>query len=506
MWRNALIYKLTQIGIGGRFLNIIKDMYNSVLFAVKCDGKTTDPFATTVGVKQGCILSPLFFNVFLSDLPQIFDDSCDPVNINNSPLSCLMYADDLIILSESANGLQCALDKLYDYCSKWKLVVNIDKSNIMIFNKSGHTVNRYKFNYGHVSLTIATEYCYLGIIFVPSGSFSKAMNKLQEKASKAYFKIRQNLGSSSYNCSFKLFSTLIQPILSYGSEVWAPYLLKTLNNTNLLSICDKLPSEMLHIKVCKLILGVHKKSTNNAVRGELGRFPILITMLCLSIKYWYSLNDKCMKGCKSLVINALLDNRKLCETGTFSWSSGINKLLKLINRLDIWYKPNIITPGNFNDTILCNLRLVYSNLWLNNINNYQPKLRSYCTFKKEFIIENYVTMFSRSVRAGFTKLRISAHNLMIEKGRHLKMQAHDRVCKLCDLNVIEDEFHFMMICPFYSTLRKTVLDEISEIHNFDLLNNNDIFAIIMGNTDYDCLRIILKYTNEALNLRMSLDI
>ena len=49
-------------------------------------------------------------------------------------------------------------------------------------------------------------------------------------------------------------------------------------------------------------------------------------------------------------------------------------------------------------------------------------------------------------------------------------------------------------------------EQISEIHNFDLLNNNDIFMIIMGNTDYDCLRIILKYTNEALNLRMSLDI
>jgi hypothetical protein len=313
----------------------------------------------SIGKKDG------FFNIFLSDLPDIFYSSCDSVNINNLPISCLMYADDLIILSESAKGLQCALDRLYNYCSKWKLIVNIDKSNIMIFNKGGHTLNRFKFNYGDVSLEIVPEYCYLGIVFVPSGSFTKAMLRLQEKASKAYFKIRQNLSSSSYNCSIKLFSSLIQPILSYGSEVCAPYLLKTLNDANFLSVCDKLPSETLHIKVCKLVLGVHKKATNNAVRGELGKFPILITMLSLAIKYWWFLNDKCMNGCRSLVVNAVLDNRKLCDTGIFSWSTGIKGLFGLINRLDIWNKPNIITPRCFDDIIVSNLKLVYSNLWLN---------------------------------------------------------------------------------------------------------------------------------------------
>jgi hypothetical protein len=289
-----------------------------------------------------------------------------------------MYADDLIIVSESASGLQCALDRLHEYCMKWKLVVNTDKSNVMIFNKSGHTLNRFKFNFGDYNLIITNEYCYLGIVFVPSGSFMKAMLRLKEKASKAYFKIRENLFSSSIKCSIKLFTSLIQPILSYGCEVWAPYLLKNLNDTNFLSICEKLPSENLHIKLCKLILGVHKKATNNAVRGELGSFPMLITMLSLSIKYWWTLNIKSMNGCKSLVVNALLDNRKLCDTDVFSWSSGIKGILNLLNRLDIWVRPTIITSKGFTDIILSELMNVYDNLWLNNITNFQQKLRSYC--------------------------------------------------------------------------------------------------------------------------------
>ena len=84
-----------------------------------------------------------------------------------------MYADSLIIMSESAAGLQHALDKLYHYCMKWKLVVNIDKSNVMIFNKSGHLLKSFNFKYGKNALHLTSEYCYLGIIFVPSGSFAE---------------------------------------------------------------------------------------------------------------------------------------------------------------------------------------------------------------------------------------------------------------------------------------------------------------------------------------------
>ena len=72
-------YVLCHVGIGGSFLKIIHDMYSSVSFTVKCDQKITDTFDTSVGVKQGCVLSPLFFNIVLHDLPNIYDNMSDPV-------------------------------------------------------------------------------------------------------------------------------------------------------------------------------------------------------------------------------------------------------------------------------------------------------------------------------------------------------------------------------------------------------------------------------------------
>lgn len=61
---------------------------------------------------------------------------CKPVHVNNLYVNCLLYADDIVILSESKSGFQSSLDILYDYCSNWKLQVNVDKSKIVIFNSN----------------------------------------------------------------------------------------------------------------------------------------------------------------------------------------------------------------------------------------------------------------------------------------------------------------------------------------------------------------------------------
>ena len=73
------------------------------------------PIMTSIGLKQGCGISPLLFNLFINKLPDIFDETCDPVKLGNSDLSSLLWADDLVILSSSAKGLQKAIDKTYSF-------------------------------------------------------------------------------------------------------------------------------------------------------------------------------------------------------------------------------------------------------------------------------------------------------------------------------------------------------------------------------------------------------
>ena len=129
--RMSLLYKLLKMDIGGNFLLVLRHMYESVTYAIKTRKGISDDFPSIRGVKQGCILSPLLFNLFVADLPDIFTENCDPVVIHDRPLSCLMFADDLVLLSETAHGLQNSLTNLGNYCDQWGLDVNLDKTKII---------------------------------------------------------------------------------------------------------------------------------------------------------------------------------------------------------------------------------------------------------------------------------------------------------------------------------------------------------------------------------------
>jgi hypothetical protein len=90
-----------------------------------------------------------------------------------------MYADDIILLSTSAKGLQHKLDKLNDYCKDWCLNINTSKTKIIIFNKAGrHLKLDFKFN--DVKLECASNYRYLGLEFNSSGSLLIAQKQLSK--------------------------------------------------------------------------------------------------------------------------------------------------------------------------------------------------------------------------------------------------------------------------------------------------------------------------------------
>ena len=85
--------------------------------------------------------------MYINDLIDHFDPDCEPLELNRKPISCLLYADDIILLSESAKGLQKSLDILKTYCDKWNLKIHIGKTKVIVFNKSGRILKGFSFLY-----------------------------------------------------------------------------------------------------------------------------------------------------------------------------------------------------------------------------------------------------------------------------------------------------------------------------------------------------------------------
>ena len=99
--RKLLFLKLQRLGVKGLLYQNIKAIYDDISYLIKVKGGYLDPISSTCGLKQGGVLSPLLFNLYVDEIGDIFNDLCDPVKLFSSPLSHLLYADDLILISTS---------------------------------------------------------------------------------------------------------------------------------------------------------------------------------------------------------------------------------------------------------------------------------------------------------------------------------------------------------------------------------------------------------------------
>ena len=97
-------------------------------------------------------------------MQEIFTNNCDPVQVNELKLNHLLFADDLVILSETNQGLQNSLDKLHQYTEKWILDINIDKIKTLTFQRYGKRITNM-FHIGNVDIEQVNKYTYLGITF-----------------------------------------------------------------------------------------------------------------------------------------------------------------------------------------------------------------------------------------------------------------------------------------------------------------------------------------------------
>ena len=138
---------------------------------------------------------------------------------------------------------------------------------------------------------------------------------------------------------------------------------------------------------------------------------------------------------------------------------------------------------------------------LQSINNDSSKLRTYALFKTKIGFEGYLSGIKEfKIRTQVSKLRLSDHSLLIETGRHKKLPKEMRVCPFCP-KVVENEFHFLLICPAYTIMRDRILNILGEKYPvFNLYSLDEKFKFIMTNIDRD----IAQYVSECFKIRTTM--
>ena len=165
------------------------------------------------------------------------------------------------------------LDQLFAFGLEWGLSVNIKKTAVLVFNKSGRLLKESTgFFYGDTRITSEREYCYLGLTFSLSGSMATSQKKLKQKAMRNYFSLKKMIDFKRVkkNILFKPFGTLIQPVVS---ETWYVKYMTGQTRPNSLQNIAKDPLEVLHLTFLKWTLGVNRKKNKRCSVGRLWKIP-----------------------------------------------------------------------------------------------------------------------------------------------------------------------------------------------------------------------------------------
>ena len=211
--RPLLFQKLQLLGFPFEICQLLHDLYASLQFRVRVDSTLAVPFKTSLGTPQGDPLSPLLFSLFLYDLPSALP-------VFDFPISLLLFADDTLLLADSAEHLQTLIDALGRYASDNFLTINVSKTKCLVFHRG--RLPSCSFHLAGSSLDIVNSFRYLGLTFTVQLSFSAHLTALISKAnSRVGLLFRQlPLTSLPLRTVLQVFDCFILSMFRYGLHLW----------------------------------------------------------------------------------------------------------------------------------------------------------------------------------------------------------------------------------------------------------------------------------------------
>ena len=162
VWRKALWRMMIAIGVDTKIVNIIEALYKDTECAIVIDGHITEWFKVNIGVRQGCILSPTLFNIFLEFVMKELKSLDQDLQMKNTLSVDIRYADDTTLISTVLNKLKISSGELEEACRKWGMKINGGKCKIISISTDSIKIDGK--NVDHVE-----EFVFLGSV-VPDTS------------------------------------------------------------------------------------------------------------------------------------------------------------------------------------------------------------------------------------------------------------------------------------------------------------------------------------------------
>ena len=486
--RNILWYVLRKSGINGKLYYALRGIYNSVFACVRDKGIYSEYFSCPQGVKQGCMLSPQMFSFFINELAvEVSKKGKHGIQLIPGALEIfmLLFADDVILLSSSAIGLQNQLNALKQEADNLQLEVNLEKTNILVFRMGGHLSHREKWYYGSVEIKVSNMYKYLGMIFTTKLSLTQGWASTATKAKKGVIEILRclrNVGTIDTVLFFKLFDTQIEPIITYAAEIWG--------------LEENILMERVHTFAIKRLMNVPMHASNTVVYGECGRHPLYIRTYKKCILYWCKLlrmpSNRICKQAYEMLYHRF-------ELGHLNWAAKIKNCLTRNGFGIIWLCQEVGDDKKFISIFVDRLECCFKQNWHAKLES-EEKYSWFYSFKSILQPEKFLLIVTNKWhRDMLSRFRTRTMGFRANAKWFEHQNVSDNCCILCkEEPVKEDEIHFMFHCKAYSHIR----------HKYSFFNNTNPnysqdqnFVNVLKSENNNTILSLAKYVAEAYDTR-----
>ena len=475
--RPVLWSVLQRKGVHGLFLQLLQSTYASCKYAVCVDGMVGEFVLSTIGVRQGCPLSPDLFAVLLDDLhealvavagndaPQLDAFTLPDAQVYPArPVPNQDFADDLILLAVSRVGLQRFVDTLATYCFLRGMLISRDKTFVvqLVPGTSLADAHLPVVVDAHVSITCngavlpyrGADATYLGLPVAGSTGVRDAPTHRGMTAHRAFMALRRNLPNLQCDVSVplavRLYCTLVRPVMLYGSEVFG-LLPGALTKRRQLFAQDR--------QSLAAIVGVPRTVHSDALHVALRVAPLQWEMSIRVVRFWYSL-FQLPRG--HLFQHVALDNwRDYVARRNMNFARGLSDFLR---DLGFQWLPALHSPPIFSKTDVM-LRLVAKRANAMDALAADPRSApsdgvTFCTLVRYHCLPHsyqphdlYTLPLSRRACQVLLNFTLGVSHLPLHAGRRANVPRAQRTCPLCTLGLVANEFHMLFECPALLPLR-----------------------------------------------------
>lgn len=221
VWHDALWSVMRKHGFSPTIINLIEALYRNAESAVRVGGTVSDWFQATVGVRQGCLLSPTLFNVFLEEIVSEAMDMITPsISVGGRGITNLRFADDIDLLAASGQELQLLTSRLDNVAGAYGMQISAEKSQILV---TGCTDTQdANITLGNTQLKQVSAFKYLGAMIT---SDTRCMTELKCRiaaALSAMTKLQVVWKDKNIHLKSKirLLRAVVISVLLYACQTW----------------------------------------------------------------------------------------------------------------------------------------------------------------------------------------------------------------------------------------------------------------------------------------------